>query len=118
MNFKVIDLTIGTVSGIIIALTAMQIIPGHWNMLSGMLAGGLIGMFIKFILLLLLAPFFGAFEVMIPLSIIAMVVGMAAGMAATLGLVSVEVVCLLGGAIGFSVAGFVYRSNQKLTQFK
>ncbi len=116
MNFKLIDLTIGTLSGFIIACTVVQIIPGHWNMFAGMLAGGGIGMAFKFFLLLLLAPFFGAFEVMIPLSLIAMAVGMGAGMAATAAL-SGTAVCAAGGVIGLCVAALVLRSNEKLAHF-
>ncbi len=118
MNFKIIDYTIGTVSGIIIAFTVLQIIPGHWNMLLGMLAGSVIGMALKFVLLIGLAPFFGAFEVMIPVSLIAMIVGMVSGMAATAGPIPAGCVYAAGGAIGFAIAGMVLRSNRKLTQSK
>lgn len=114
MNFKFIDLLIGTCSGVIIAFTVSQIIPGHWNMFLGMVAGGAIGMVLKFLLLILLAPFFGAFEVMIPVGIIAMLVGMMSGMAATQSRFTNGCIVAMGGILGFTVAVCIYLSNNKL----
>lgn len=114
MNFKIIDLLIGTLSGSVIAFTVDQLVPGHWNMLLAMAVGGALGMVLKFILLVLLAPFFGAFEVMIPLSLIAMTVGMLSGMATVHESVPSECIAVGGGMIGFSVAVGIYFSNKKL----
>jgi len=114
MNFKVIDLLIGTSSGAIIAFAVSQIIPAHWNMFLAMAVGGVIGMILKFMLLIILAPFFGAFEVMIPVGIIAMLVGMMSGMAATQASATEGCITATGAVLGFTVAVCIYFSNKKL----
>jgi hypothetical protein len=114
MNFKIIDLLIGTLSGAVIAFTVNQLIPGHWNVLLAMAVGGVFGVVLKFVLLMLLAPFFGAFEVMIPLSLISMTVGMLSGMATVHESVPGGCIAAGGGIIGFSVAVGIYFSNKKL----
>lgn len=116
MNFKIIDLLIGSCSGTIIAFAVVQTIPVDWNMFLAMVAGGVISMILKFTLLILLAPFFGAFEVMIPVGIIAMIVGMLSGMATVHSSVPNGCIVAGGGVLGFVIAVFIYFSNKKLAR--
>lgn len=114
--FIIGDILSVSLTGGIVALTCLTLIPADWNMFLAMFAGMIAGMLIALVLCTaIFMRYFGIMEVMLPSMLSGMLSGMIIGMAVPMFNLGSFAAACIGVTVGLMTLLATYLMNNKIS---